>query len=120
MTAEAEIQIGYHIKVRIHPVPSIAIHAPTEHWQHRPRASPPKSGFWVGPFATREGAEQVGEALANEYGYPVGLCKICFPDLRTAPPAQGEGAASVEEGYRRRRASLTPSVDVHGRARRWM
>ena len=103
MTTEEEIRVGYHIKVCHKPRTLITIHAPTTNWQHRPRESAPKDGYWVGPIVNKDRVAQVAEDLAEKFGYEIELCGICFHDRRPTPPVQGERPGGPTTRRRRRR-----------------
>ena len=104
MTTEpTEIRTGYHIRVRHKPWRVIVVHGPTENWQHRPRANPPKDGYWVGPIANKSRAEQVAWELADKHGYGIELCKTCYSDRQMPPPTRGEGIGGPTIRRRRQR-----------------
>ena len=119
MTTEAEnIRIGYHIRVRHRPWTLITIHAPTTNWQHRPRESAPKDGFWVGPIMNKDYAARLAEDLAEKLGYEIGLCGICFHDRRPTPPAHGEGPGGKATRRRRQRTYEPVRTGIRKQSRR--
>ncbi len=113
-----EIKMGYHIRVRHTPSTAITVHAPTENWQHRPRTNPPKDGYWIGPFARPERAEQIALDLADELSYELQLCKICFSDRMPAPPTRGDVPAGIHRRGRHARAYTLPDGIAIRRSRR--
>ena len=59
----------------------VTIHKPTDSWQHMPRETPPNdSGFWVGPIADLQEAQDAAQELAESRDYDVHRCKRCFQD----------------------------------------
>ena len=81
---------GYHIGVRHTPAGLITIHTSTDNLQHKPRDVRPASGFPVGPIDGEYAALRIARKLADELGYPVPYCKLCFRDRQT-PSANGGG-----------------------------
>ena len=119
MTTESgEIRIGYHIRIRYHPWCVVVVHAPTENWQHRPGDAKPKYGYWVGPLASGERAAQVAEDLADELGYTLELCKICFRDRKPPVPTEGEAPAGLSRSRKRRLAYEPTRADTQRKSRR--
>ena len=119
MTTEGEIiSVGYHIRVRRRPWTLITIHGPTTNWQHRPRTAAPKNGFWVGPIVSKERAAQVAEDLAEQFGYAIELCGICFHDRHPPPPTQGEAPAGFLRSRKRRLAYEPARADDQRKSRR--
>ena len=110
--------IGYHVRVLVNYTPLITIHAPTENWQHRPRDQAPKDSFWVGPALTEEGIVRVAKRLAEEYGYPIRYCQLCFRDRIPLPPTSGDQPAGDTRAQKRRREYTPPDTSTKRHSRR--
>jgi len=115
-----DIKIDHYIRVRTFPSTAIIIHGPTDNWQHRPRANPPKNGYWVGPIKSKSRAEQVAYDLADKHGYEIELCKICYHDRQMPPPSRGEGVGGSVVRRRRQRhyVPANTATTTKGRSKR--
>ena len=81
---------GYHLRV-VHYWDEVTIHAPTENWEHLPRADESlDENFWVGPLSSEQDAEAAAQGLARGLDYSVHFCKTCFPERWEGLRLRGE------------------------------
>lgn len=74
--------MGYFIRV-IHYWKMVYLHAPTEHWQHRPQTDDPdalEDRYWIGPITNQGDAERAAQDTAVGLNYQFQYCKACFPE----------------------------------------
>ena len=68
---------GYHLCVN-RKWKVVTIHAPTDRWQHLPRAES-KTCYWLGPYATEDEAQDAAQEEAEWNDYDVQRrCRKCF------------------------------------------
>ena len=66
----------------------MTIHAPTDRWQHLPHTVSPKHGYWLGPFATEDEAQDEAQEVAEEHDYDVLRCRQCFRGTKAPTESQ--------------------------------
>ncbi len=67
---------GYHLCVN-NSWKRVTIHAPTDRPQHLPRESK-INGYWLGPFATEDEAQDEVQEVAERHDYEVHRCRKCL------------------------------------------